>query len=405
MGWETDLQDASFRGIEFECVSTNDSANKALAVKQPPYSSDAIVEDMGVDPRKISLRIFLSGEDYKQWLDALEAAFNITGAGELVHPVYGIKNAQVANWSVAHDAENIDTCSIDVDFVVAKAEKKELFVPVKQPEKIQLTYITRWPAEAVQAELEQLKEADPNKFLTTVQTIRNGLQATRKIMGVVRTTADNILSPPDWAAGIVDDVSRLVTFDVSDISAMQKWRSLVDRVHRVGAVFDDEDNDSLVHQPSFKQLWRSITAASVVATSQGVVTNVRSEMAQNNNNAAMTPPELAVIRQQVRRDIQAAIVIERSITPEQAAAGNIDPARQVAVYKTVADQVHQQIQALIETRPPISSSTIILPCTMHWLAHQLYGDMTRANEVKRLNPSLLNPAALQPGMELVSYAQ
>lgn len=165
MGWETDLQDASFRGIEFECVSTNDSTQKALAVKQSPYSSDAEIEDMGADPRKISLRILLAGKDYKQWLDALEAAFNLTGPGELIHPVFGIKSAQVANWSVQHGADNVDSCDIDVDFIVATAEKRALFVPVKQPEKVQLVYITRWPAEAVQAQLEQLKEADPNKYL------------------------------------------------------------------------------------------------------------------------------------------------------------------------------------------------------------------------------------------------
>ena len=38
MGWKDDLQDASFRGVQFECTSTNESGSKSLAVKQPPYS-------------------------------------------------------------------------------------------------------------------------------------------------------------------------------------------------------------------------------------------------------------------------------------------------------------------------------------------------------------------------------
>ncbi|MDW5390544.1 DNA circularization N-terminal domain-containing protein, partial [Acinetobacter baumannii] len=33
MGWDTDLQDASFRGVQFECTSTKDTAPKTLAIK------------------------------------------------------------------------------------------------------------------------------------------------------------------------------------------------------------------------------------------------------------------------------------------------------------------------------------------------------------------------------------
>ncbi|MEG2922090.1 MAG: multidrug DMT transporter, partial [Acinetobacter sp.] len=85
--------------------------------------------------------------------------------------------------------------------------------------------------------------------------------------------------------------------------------------------------------------------------------------------------DLAVIRKQVRKDIQAAINAEREITQEQAKQSNIDPALQVAQYKTLANDVHEQIQALIETRPPIRNTPILLLCTSQWLAHQLYGDM------------------------------
>lgn len=147
------------------------------------------------------------------------------------------------------------------------------------------------------------------------------------------------------------------------------------------------------------------TVASVVGTAQAILDNVRTEMANNNNNASLSPPELAVIRQQVRQNIQNAIQNEREITPEQAAASNIDPAAQVALYKIIADQVHQSTQALIETRPPITTSVVALPCTLHWLAHQLYGDMTRSDELKRLNPALQNPAAIQSGTELIAYAR
>jgi prophage DNA circulation protein len=34
MSWETELQDASFRGVPFECISTDDVHSKTLAIHQ-----------------------------------------------------------------------------------------------------------------------------------------------------------------------------------------------------------------------------------------------------------------------------------------------------------------------------------------------------------------------------------
>lgn len=403
MSWAADLQQASFRGIEFECTSTKDAVNRSLAIHQAPYSNDAQIEDLGSDSRQTSLRIFLEGADYKLYLDALEVAFNLTSAGELVHPIYGIKNVHVANYTVGHDTELVDGCYIDADFVTAKAVQKELFIPVRLPEALEYATVIAAPADALQQHLEQLQARNPNTFLTMVNRIRNGLQKARHILGVIRSTIDNILTPPAWAVGLVDDVSRLVNFDVTNISALSKWRGLLDQVHRIGGIFDDEESE---HDPQqLKQLWRAVVTASVVASCQAIIASIRIEIVKNGDLASLTPPELAVIRQQVRQDIQTAINIERTITPDQANNANLNPALQIAVYKKLADQVHQSIQDLIETRPPLINERVTLPCTMHWLAYHLYGDMARSDEIKRLNPDLQNPAAIAIGTELNAYAR
>lgn len=164
-----------------------------------------------------------------------------------------------------------------------------------------------------------------------------------------------------------------------------------------------------VGSPAFKQLWRAVSLASNAAIVQTIVKQTRSNLSKNQTQQestfVMTPSDLAVIRKQVRKDIQAAINAEREITQEQAKQSNIDPALQVAQYKTLANDVHEQIQALIETRPPIRNTPVLLPCTAHWLAHQLYGDMSRAEEIKHLNPTVVNFAVLRSGMELITYAR
>ena len=409
MAWSTDLQQASFRNIEFECVQTSESVSKALAIQQSPYSNKALIEDMGKDAEKISLRIFLSGENYLLYLNALIAAFTLTGEGELIHPIHGIKKVFVANWNIVHNTETVDGCDLDVEFVEAETKERALFTPTVDIEINTQTFFYT-PASALANELGRLKDKDPNAFFKVINRIRNGLQKARQILGVVRSTVDNILSPPDWAVGLVDDVVRLATFEFTDISAISKWQSLSNRLKRVGQIFDDKDssNDS----PAFKQMWRAVTVASSASVAQAIVKQTKLEISQNQtsieitqNFSSITPIDLAVIRQQVRTDIQKAIDIERAITQEQATISNIDPVTQVAQYKVLATIVHDQIQALIETRPPIHTTPILLHCTAHWLAHQLYGDMNRAEEIKRLNPTILNFALVQSGTELITYAR
>lgn len=395
MGWATELQDASFRGVQFECTSTNDAVSKALAIKQAPYSNDAEIEDVGNNQRNISINAVYSGEDYKTWLDALEAALLVTGSGELIHPVFGIMQVHVADYSIDHNADNVDYCSISIKFIQAKDKTRELFVPVVTPASIDPASIIEAPANGLKTYLEQLQLSDDNQFFKVVNDIRNGVDTALGYLGLGKTTIENILQPASYVVGLVDDVSKLVTFDTS-ISAISKWRDLLNRIGRFEKVFQTDDSPA-----PLQQVWRATQVAATVAVTQQVISNVRSEMAQNNETS-LTPIDLAVIRQQNRQLIQTAILAEREQTDTEA---RFTAVKQIQVYKELADTIHVQIQELIQTRPPITTTKILVPCTLHWLAHQLYQDYTRAPEIRRLNPDLQNPALLLSGMELTVYAR
>ncbi|MCU4378281.1 DNA circularization protein [Acinetobacter haemolyticus] len=394
MGWKDDLQDASFRGVQFDCTSTNDSASKSLAIKQAPYSNKASVEDMGNDPRKINIEAIYTGLDYKIWLDALEAALLETGSGELIHPIYGVMNVNVLNYTVVHVAEEVDICKISIEFIQAEDKERPLFIPVITPEQVDIDSVTEVPATALDTALEKLAKSDPNKFFTIVNNIRNAVNTARQFLGTTKNTIENLLSPASWIVGLVDDATRLATFN-TNISAISKWRDLFKRIQRFEKLFQDDDI------PELKQTWRATQIASTIAVTQQVVASVRKEMAENKQ-VSFTPIELAVIRQQNRNELQKAIKTER----EQAVTDiAFEAVNQVHVYKQVADQIHLQVQELIEVRPPITKTKVLVPCTLHSLAHMLYGDMDRADEIRRLNPDLLNPAVLQIGMELTVYAR
>ena len=415
MGWKDDLQDASFRGVQFECTSTNESGSKSLAVKQPPYSNKANVEDLGNNPLKISIEAIFSGENYKIEMDALWAALVATGSGELIHPVHGVMQVYAESYQIGHVAEEVDACKISIEFLQAEDKERPLFIPIAVPVSIPLYSIPDSPVTALQSVLKKLQQFNPNKFFSFVNKIRDGISAARQFLGTVKGAIENVLSP-DWIVGLVDDVTRLVTFD-TNISAISKWRDVFKRVQRFEKLFQNDDDTPKVMQ----QTWRAVQVATAVAVTQQVVATVRKEMAENKT-VSFTPVELAVIRQANRKLIQQAINSERALIAAATAAQNNNagitveddaPASelifiamtQIQVYKQLADQIHLQIQELIEVRPPITTTKVLVPCTLHWLAHSLYGDMDRADEIRRLNPDLQNPAILRTGMELTVYAR
>ena len=415
MGWKDDLQDASFRGVQFECTSTNESGSKSLAVKQPPYSNKASVEDMGNNPLKISIEAIFSGENYKIEMDALWAALVATGSGELIHPVHGVMQVYAESYQIGHVAEEVDACKISIEFLQAEDKERPLFIPIAVPVSIPLYSIPDSPVTALQSVLKKLQQFNPNKFFSFVNKIRDGISAARQFLGTVKGAIENVLSP-DWIVGLIDDATRLATFD-TNISAISKWRDVFKRVQRFEKLFQNDDDTPKVMQ----QTWRAVQVATAVAVTQQVVATVRKEMAENKT-VSFTPVELAVIRQANRKLIQQAINSERALIAAATAAQNNNagitveddaPASelifiamtQIQVYKQLADQIHLQIQELIEVRPPITTTNVLVPCTLHWLAHALYGDMDRAEEIRRLNPDLENPAILRTGMELTVYAR
>ena len=403
MSWETELQDASFRGVPFECISTDDVHSKTLAIHQSPYSDDAEIEDMGNDPRKVSIQAVFAGETYLSDYHKLEAALNERGAGELVHPIFGILNVQVVSHTVHHDEQSYDSCMISIEFIKAKADKKEVFLDAELMDGINLESVLKNPASALDLALEKLKVLDNNKYISAINSIRTGLQNVYKYMGIGKGFIENILSPSAWAVGLIDDITNILAFD-TNISAISKWRDLNNRTKNISSFFKSDDEDT---PAELNDLAKTLDTAASVAVTQSVINNIQRELVENKGTSSngyiketsLTPDDLAVIRQQNRNTINESISYERS------KINSMEAIAQVKEYKALADQVNLQIQSLIDVRPNLTKTTILVPCTMHWLSHYLYDDMSRAAEIRRLNPLIQNLSLLEKGMEVSVYAR
>lgn len=271
MSWETELQDASFRGVPFECISTDDVHSKTLAIHQSPYSDDAEIEDIGNDPRKVSIQAVFAGETYLSDYHKLEAALNERGAGELVHPIFGILNVQVVSHTVHHDEQSYDSCMISIEFIKAKADKKEVFLDAELMDGINLESVLENPASALDLALEKLKVLDNNKYISAINNIRTGLQNVYKYMGIGKGFIENILSPSAWSVGLIDDITKILTFD-TNISAISKWRDLNNRTKNISSFFKSDDEDTPAELNDLAKTLHGKTAKSIViATSNGAI--------------------------------------------------------------------------------------------------------------------------------------
>ena len=114
--------------------------------------------------------------------------------------------------------------------------KKTFIYSCFYPTTIAPSKIVDTPTSALEKALDNLKLSDNNKLFETVNRIRNGLETARKYMGIVKEGVEDILSPKDWAVGLVDDITKLVTFD-TNISAISQWRDVINRVNRFEKLF------------------------------------------------------------------------------------------------------------------------------------------------------------------------
>jgi len=125
MSWRDQLQKASFRNVPFEVESDDATFGRRVEVHEYPQRDMPYAEDLGRKARERNLTAFVIGEDYMTKRDALLAAFEKAGSGELVHPYYGRMVVAVTDVRVSHSFRDGGMCSFQISFI----ESGELAYP------------------------------------------------------------------------------------------------------------------------------------------------------------------------------------------------------------------------------------------------------------------------------------
>ena len=111
-----DYQEASFRGAVFHVPDDSAKLGRRLVGHVYPGLDLPYTEDMGRKPRGFSLTAFVLGENYKQARDALIAACEEEGPGELVHPWLGKHTVTCEGCTVRHSTSELMQVSFQLEF-------------------------------------------------------------------------------------------------------------------------------------------------------------------------------------------------------------------------------------------------------------------------------------------------
>ena len=125
MAWRENLRPASFRGVPFKIDSASLTAGRRLARHEYPQRDIPYMEDMGKKAREYKIEALILGTDYMDGRDALIAAIEEAGPGQLVHPYHGTMQVVVSgDCQIAESTQHGGLAKITITFVEAGQQQE-----------------------------------------------------------------------------------------------------------------------------------------------------------------------------------------------------------------------------------------------------------------------------------------
>lgn len=432
MSWDKTILSASYNGVEFECIKTDDSFEFSNVAHSYPYANGANFEPMGREPRRIALQAVFYGDDYETRLKAFLAVFDVPGVYELVHPVFGPIKVVASRGTVSHSADQPDYCEVPLEFL-EQSLKAPLFSRELPANKVARADKSIGNAtEATTGPFERVIDAAKNiQKPSLLQQMGDAIDAMQKNV--------RALALPAYA--VLDSVTTGLNYLTAPTAFIQDLRAGFDQrisalsglSNSLPSVFGGLGKSIGINRPSNSDGSSSVTPANTYTTAAA---QIRQPLVSNDLATATPSPSNAIyVQVQVQQTLAVAqvvsVLLEDEITTQtltpldvesicndarsdivnaialwQAQYPDIRDSRPVTEsLKEVALSVQLLGQSLISMRPPLIKRQVTQTCNLHLLAHFWYGDYTRADELLRLNPQILNPNTLIAGDVVMAYAE
>lgn len=129
MGWREQLVPGSFRGVPFEYDKIDRTGGRGVVVHNHPKGRHS-TEDMGLKDRKFDLAVYVIGPFYTMQRDALIAALEAAGPGQLTIPTGGGGRYSVDSYTSSESRDEGGMCRFDITFVEAGTSPLATPVPI-----------------------------------------------------------------------------------------------------------------------------------------------------------------------------------------------------------------------------------------------------------------------------------
>lgn len=389
MAWDKTLLEASYNGIVFDIVKTDDSAEHVIVEHSYPYVDGSDIESMGRGARRISVEAVFYGDDYEERLQWFIDGLDLAGNAEFVHPVFGsFKNTKAARYAVHHDADNPDFATVTIEFIESTTAApffSRQFASQKAAAVAQHgAAATDAAAGKVAAVVDQLVATKSPSFFDKLRTAMTGpLLALTSGIAAVLSGLDVLSYARAWA----NDISAMVgsLLDIRDWAKQLEsdWASIQSSLNSF-SIFSTPSSDAPPpitsgNVPTEQQAVAAVAATIRVNTAVGLANAASYVFAAESATPMLTPTTIEAIVNIARRNLASTIEQVRAIY-------GIEDSRPIT--EALKDQglaLQEAARAVIVARPPLIQRVVEAPGNMRLLAHLWYGDHARAQELYRLN--------------------
>jgi len=387
MRWQDQMQKGSFRGVPFRCKSREKEGGRRVARHEYPGRDEPWAEDLGRKANTDRLELHIIGADYMAGRDAMLAALDQYGPGLLVHPWDGQKQIQVETYNLRESSREGGMAIFTLTFTEAGKQ--------------QFPSATADTASAVDAAADSAVAASVDDFSNTFDVIGKPGWVADEAVAVMGKAADAI----DAAAAIPAIPSEITGFYGALTSLQGSLNALVRKpadlgngmasiIGGIGKVFSDpvpalrkltSFGDDLNTPPSTTPA-RKAQAANQSAS---IALTKRVALIEEARLSASTTPESSSAAMAKRSDLADRLEAEAETAPDAVYLALVD--LRVAVVRDLTDRAAQL--------PKVSSHTpkATLPAVV--IAHRIYGDAGRADELVARN-NIRHPGFVPGGTPL-----
>lgn len=397
--WRDRLQPASFRGVPFHVDRSSGSGGRRVAVHEYAGQSGYDTEDLGGKAVEQTLSAFLIGPDYDIARSELLRAIEAEGAGTLVHPHDGTMSVRITNYTWNISTRQGGFCRFDLRFVKESRRRP----PAASNTAAALAAAaadTSAVAQAAFVEKFDVTGADAVS-LSATDILGDALSALRTVNGRVNAQVAALQGVAADIDAIGNELSDLILAPATLISsAASVVSSLIGSYNSIKEAFNAYDRllaGFRVGRPINR------TAAN------GVETATRARMAENQAAisdalvvvAVVGMADLIASSAQPFESWEQAVSIRNALLDELSdkAAGTGITWDEYNALSRLQSALHQRIDEVAPGLQRIEQVQVQRSIPALVLAHKVYGDARRADELAARN-GVNNPLFMPAGKNL-----